>query len=130
MPVPVNTVRRVRDLTISYFYADMKDHNGDQEVLKISRKRVGRIESACIPRRDLWRVLDTDWQARQVPKICEQLYGMVTKPGCINVMHAIEEGIEDLHRYPPTSMGSLTQELEAMARDGIIISKNGTPLNA
>lgn len=130
MPVPAHLVRRIRGLTVSYFHADLKDGVGDREVLKISRKVGARIESACIPRDDMWRVVEPDWQTAQIPRMCEQLYGTVSKAGCAKVWHAVMEGIEDLHRYPPVSTGNINDELEKMAREGMIISKNGVPLNA
>lgn len=128
--IPVDQVRNLRGLRLSYFYADLKDGNGDQEIAKISRNQPGgRIESACIPRLHMWRITDSEWQVQMVPRMCEQLYGMVTKSGCQNISHVLEECVEDLHRYPPATPVTKQELLEEAAQQGAIISVNGDKLN-
>lgn len=130
MPVSTDTVRELRGLRLSYFHADFKEGMGDEECMKISRKQPGkRVESACFRRKELHRFADSDFFNSHVPRICEQLYGLDTQPGRMNVMHVIQEGLEDLHRYPPAIPETKDQMLDRFARQGAIINVNGQKLN-
>jgi hypothetical protein len=96
------------DLSVELHYGDFQTGAGNEAALYISRRTAsGEEVGIYIPLSCLWMYVEgrggsfNDSFHTMIPPLCERLYGMVTRSGCMNTMDAIIDYLDDLRKSPP-----------------------------
>lgn len=97
----------------------------DEPTLCLANKRNPRESHVYIPLSHLWMMVEPNAMRAAAPKLCERLYGLVTKDGCFRILDVVYDFAEDLKNAPPPRWLSNAEWMQAIAEDGMASRLNG-----